>query len=372
MFDINVENIKNQDLTRNNMKDFKASVDKVNPNAFYEALVTNTNDIYKLGRVQIRIPSIHGVDSSQAYYLADSSLPWARPAILSSAANDMGQYVVPCKGARVIVSFECDDINKPIYFGGIPNLINNTKTINDNNNIFFGQELNIDSDDRILDLDENSAQYVLFKSLKGSTIIFNDKDGKESIKLIDAAGQQIIMENSSEYTLPRRGNKTNPPDTASISVITNGNLNLKSNNLNIEANTITGLPNNQLDLLFDAGTTDKSITEVDLKIFLNDYDYLDVFTYDSYTTSVVKTTALLKYTNGTNYLDGQYNISHRSWILPMTINGVSLMLVKTSTSDMITLVNSTCVVIDTTNNKVYDGNHSWTVKIYKIYGHKRS
>lgn len=237
MFDINVDRINNRNLTNSVVKEVKGLVDKIEPNAFYIAIVVNTNDPYKLGRVQIRIPAIHGVNPNQTYFISDSSLPWARPAILNGAGNDMGQFIVPSKGTRVVVSFEANDLGRPLYFGGVPTLINNTKIINDNTNIFFGQELEINTDDRITDLSNESAQQVIYKSLKGSTIIIDDKDGHESIKIIDAAGQQIIMENDSEYTLPRRGNKTNPIDTASISIISGGTVNIKCKHFNLECET---------------------------------------------------------------------------------------------------------------------------------------
>ena len=149
----------------------------------------------------------------------------------------MGQFLVPSKGNRVVVSFEFNSIDKPLYFGGLPTLHNKTKKYNDNPNVYYSNNIDIETDDRIKDLEDKSAQYVIFKSLKGSTIIVDDKDGKESIKIIDAAGQQIIMENDSTVTLNRRGNTTNPPDTASISIISNGNVNIKCKHLNIEADT---------------------------------------------------------------------------------------------------------------------------------------
>ena len=78
----------------------------------------------------------------------------------------------------------------------------------------------------------------MYKSLKGSTILINDKDGEESLKIIDAAGQQIIMKNTSEEALPRRGNSVNPPETASIDIISNGNINLNGNNVNLNGNLL--------------------------------------------------------------------------------------------------------------------------------------
>lgn len=123
-----------------------------------------------------------------------------------------------------------------MYFGGaFCKIGNHNKEYNDNPDIYFGASSEIDTDDRITDIDGEAYQ-ILYKSFKGSTILINDLDGKESIKIIDAAGQQIIMENDDLVALPRRGKETNPPSTASISIITNGDLNLKSNNLKIETN----------------------------------------------------------------------------------------------------------------------------------------
>lgn len=234
MFDLEVEQLNGRNLINKTMKSIKENKGEFNANAFYLATVVNTNDPYKLGQIQIRIPSIHGVSKSQKYYLADNSLPWARPALYQGAGNDMGQFIVPAKGTVVFVSFEYNDLNKPIYFGGLYTLKYGTKTINDNSNIYYGQELDTYTDDRITDLEDKSAQYVIFKSLKGSTIIIDDKDGHESIKIIDAAGQQIVMENNSDATLDRRGNSTNPPETASISIISNGTVNLKCKHFNLD------------------------------------------------------------------------------------------------------------------------------------------
>ena len=163
-------------------------------------------------------------------------MPWGRPSILNGVANDMGQFIVPPKGARVVVSFEYNDKSKPLYFGSIPSHYGDGKKINDNTNIFYGQGLNVTTEDRITDLDSSSAQSVLFKSLKGSTIIIDDKDGKESIKIIDASGQEIIMENTSDYSLGRRGNRVDVNPNCSITLKTVGDINLICNKLNIQAN----------------------------------------------------------------------------------------------------------------------------------------
>lgn len=237
MFDVNVNRIKNRGMFKNN--ELNSEIDKINSvsaNAFFMAIVVDTNDVYKIGRVKIRVPSLHGSSPQQKYYLPDESLPWAKPATLNCAGNDLGQYMIPTKGTRVFITFEYNDFDKPIYFGGVPTKKGNLpKEYNDNANINGGISYLIDTDDRLTDLNYDSAQTVLFKSIKGSTIIIDDKDGKESIKIIDASGQQIILENESNEKLDRRGNNTDMNESCSISLITKGNINLTCNELNINA-----------------------------------------------------------------------------------------------------------------------------------------
>ena len=238
MFDVNVNRIENSSLLRN--KDYqklKQDLGSYEPNAFYIGIVEDTNDPYKLGRIRVRVPGIHGTNDSQLYYLQTKSLPWAKPAILNSAGNDMGQFIVPAKGTRVLVSFEYNDLSKPLYFGGIPTLINNPKYYNDNKNINEGKTYEINTNDRITDLDKDSSQTVIYKSLKGATIIIDDKDGQESIKIIDAAGQQIIMGNDSTEPLPRRGSSTEPPSTAYIKIISGGTVIVECDEFNLECET---------------------------------------------------------------------------------------------------------------------------------------
>ncbi len=206
MFDNIVNNLKTTNLVNETQKEIDKYKMKIEPNAFYIGIVTNTNDSYRLGRVQVRIPAIHGNIPTQSNYLADSSLPWAKPAILNGAGNDLGQFIVPSKGTRVVVSFEYNDLKRPLYFGGIPTLHNEDKRYNDNLNTFGGAPINIFDDDRIKDLKEDTAQQVVYKSFKGATIIIDDQDGEENIKIIDQAGQVIEMGHSGN-TLERRGNK---------------------------------------------------------------------------------------------------------------------------------------------------------------------
>lgn len=235
MFDIDITKANNSKLQSDILKNKQKLQTNINYNAFYLGIVEDTNDPKGLGRIKARIPAIHGADSSQAIYLDTQSLPWATPALLNGGTNDMGQFIIPIKGSTVVMTFELDSAKDPIYFGTIPSKIGDTKSYNDNANIYNGETYDIDTDDRITDLEEDTAKQIIYKSFKGSTIMIDDKDGKESISIIDAAGQQIIMENNSDTALDRRGNKTEPPKTASIKIISAGEVSIQANSVVIDA-----------------------------------------------------------------------------------------------------------------------------------------
>lgn len=169
---------------------------------FYRAVVVDVNDPLKLGRARIRIPSIHGVSSLSPDYVDNASLPWATPAVWSSAGHNMGTFDPPTPGNRVFVTFEGGNSSYPIYFGGIPTQIGNSKYYKPQMGILYGQTQEIVTDDYNLDL-VSGTERVPFKSFKGATIIVDDYDGKEYIKIIDQAGQTFTMGNLGD-ALPRR------------------------------------------------------------------------------------------------------------------------------------------------------------------------
>ena len=124
----------------------KTLMEQINTNfsLFYRGVVVDVEDPLRLGRARIRIPSIHGVNASSSKYVPDSLLPWATPAIWSSAGNDMGEFSPPTPGNRVFVTYEGGNSDYPIYFGCIPTKIGNTKYYKPEIGIMMGeaQEVN--------------------------------------------------------------------------------------------------------------------------------------------------------------------------------------------------------------------------------------
>ena len=220
-------------------------------------IVVINEDPEKRGRVKVRIPSYHGIPSQSRTWIEDENLPWSTPGLYVSGGNDLGQRIVPSVGTRVFVIFEDGDLTKPVYLGGIPLLIGEDKIYNSRDTTVLGQgPLTISSDDIMKDInysDSQSSQGVLFKSLKGFTIYYNDTDGKEKVKIIDQAGQSIKFTSLSPV-LSRREDKEYTSGRSNISLssgrteILIGDINyIDSSNIeSYEEGIIFVLPSNSL------------------------------------------------------------------------------------------------------------------------------
>lgn len=186
---------------------------------FYRGVVVDVNDPLKLGRAKVRIPSLHGVNSRLENFVPDASLPWATPAVWSSAGNDMGTFDPPTAGNRVFVTFEGGKAEYPIYFGGIPTKIGNTKYYKPQVGVMAGITQEVNDDDYNKDI-KTGTERIPFKSFKGATIIIDDFDGNEYIKIIDQAGQTFTMGNSGD-ALPRRNGELGTSSESYIEMTNN-------------------------------------------------------------------------------------------------------------------------------------------------------
>jgi hypothetical protein len=215
-------------------------------------VVVNTNDPEKRGRIKVRIPTLHGIPNESTSWLDDEFLPWAVPGNLSGAGNDIGQRLVPLKGTRVFIMFEDGSTSTPVYLGGIPLNIGEPKLYNDEaNNVFGNNGTVITTNDMIEDFDEDSspsAQGIVFKSLKGFTIYFDDTDGKETVKIYDQAGQSFIMESLEPITEKRSASRATVQNSririthsSGINIVLDKDtIKLKNNNSTLEIDADLG------------------------------------------------------------------------------------------------------------------------------------
>lgn len=164
------------------------------------AKVVNIHDRKKIGRVQLRIPSYHGVPGVTDKYIEDAQLPWATPCFYGGCGQDWGSFMVPIPGSWVWVLFEDNDVEKPVYIGGIPSRGSSlAKEMNDLKvDITPQQPWTTVPGQPDIPFDEFEGKTwgvpergIIFKSQKGHTIMFDDTDGKESMTFMDRVGQVI-------------------------------------------------------------------------------------------------------------------------------------------------------------------------------------
>ena len=147
----------------------------------YRGVVVDNEDPLKIGRVKVRVFSLHGV-----YDISDEDLPWANYCSPFGSANS-GSFIIPEVNNTVFVAFEGGDQQYPLYLGTSYStgkedyyLVGNTS----------GRKRNI----RARTLEKpvealNNDLKVLYKSSKGSIIVFEDTDGNECVRIQDAMGQ---------------------------------------------------------------------------------------------------------------------------------------------------------------------------------------
>lgn len=160
----------------------------------FRALVVDNEDPEGIGRVKVRIYPLHGLDN-----VSDANLPWASMCSPFGSANS-GSFIVPEVGNTVFVAFEGGDSNYPIYLGSSygkgkdsPYKVGNTS----------GRKRNVRARTKERPVESlNNDIKTVYKSPKGSTIIINDTDGEETVKIQDPLGQIMAMQApmDDEYT----------------------------------------------------------------------------------------------------------------------------------------------------------------------------
>jgi len=132
------------------------------------AIVTNNKDPENLHRVKVRFPWL--ADSNESH--------WARVAS-PMAGGGRGAYFLPEVEDEVLVAFEHGSIDFPYVVGSLWN----------------GKDAPPESN-----ADGLNANRTL-RSRSGHVIRFGDKDGAESIEIIDKTGANRIVVNSKDNTI---------------------------------------------------------------------------------------------------------------------------------------------------------------------------
>lgn len=146
-----------------------------------------------LGRIKIRIPGLHPSE------VETDTLPWAMYVSNLGGGYDNGSFVIPEVGSWVMVDQE-EGTENYFYIG----VIRGTG-IEDQRGAFVPDERQIQGawtsdggpevplESRCMDSDPGKS--VLFKSIKGATIVVSDSDNEEYLDIIAHSGATIRMIN---------------------------------------------------------------------------------------------------------------------------------------------------------------------------------
>jgi len=176
----------------------------------YRAFVKDNNDPERLGRVRMEVPAVLGVGE-------ECWSDWGWPCFPYGGNEDSGMFLVPEEGASVWAEFEGGDPQFPIWSGVWLAGSNPGEQPKESSRTCAQADCK-DCEDKA-DHQANPQDHaehkkyhahppyycprfkVLFKSETGHTILADDKDGKELLKLLDRSGQTI------EFSAPVKPSK---------------------------------------------------------------------------------------------------------------------------------------------------------------------
>ncbi len=190
------------------------------------AVVTNTDDPDKLGRVKVKFPWLG--EDAESY--------WAR-LLAPGAGNQSGLCLIPAVGDEVLVAFEHGDIRAPVVLGSLWNRQSPpppATTQAGSGEMPKVQSWRSRSGHAIVMMD-TSENKVTIETAGGHTLTLDDANGKVEIRsqgglkvVLDDNASKITLESGGDVEMTSRGSlkvQTN----ASISLEASANLDLKAN-----------------------------------------------------------------------------------------------------------------------------------------------
>lgn len=212
---------------------------------FVRGTVENDCDPLSYGRVQVRIPYLHGVSIDDG--LPTERLPWAQVIYPGSSGWDFGKYDPPIIGTTVLIVFEMGDPYRPIILGNwqaipatddpnqnaqVQDLTQYGESKNAANEVgipykptamgkWFGKNRLETPKETHLTVNYEPTTRVPFKTPKGAAISINEGGETEGVSMVDRAGQGIaikgrVLDDKSQGNAEQRGTRTTHSGTQMI------------------------------------------------------------------------------------------------------------------------------------------------------------
>lgn len=188
--------------------------------------VVDNRDPKNLGRIKVRVPSIHvGIDSED--------LPWCMPNCFS-ASNGVGSFIIPEVGSTVWTAFEDGDVFKPVWLGCVysgdidkSGQVGNTGSKMRNRSV--GKT---EVPGGGFDLDKK----IIYKSASGAMLYFDDSDSNDGIVLTQSGKTSVVVANGRIHMFTEGGLSIDMRDSESDIIM---GYNQTSFRLSCDDNTIT-------------------------------------------------------------------------------------------------------------------------------------
>lgn len=202
--------------------------------------VTSLNDPDGLARIKVKYPTLWASSSS-----TECESNWAR-LVSPMAGAGRGTQFIPEVDDEVLVAFENNDVNHPYILGSLWNDMDKPP---------------LSTSEAV---DGGTVNKRIIKSRSGHTIVIDDTSGEEKISIIDKTKENsveidsknnaVTINSGADITIEGKAKLTLKGKTVSIEATQGGNMDLKANNLNVQATskaTVKG--NSGVDV--DGGTS---------------------------------------------------------------------------------------------------------------------
>ena len=197
------------------------------------ALVTNTNDPQKMGRVKVKFP-----------WLADDvESDWARVMGIG-AGDDAGFCLIPAVGDEVLVSFSHGDFSQPCVLGGLWSGKN--KLPKETAGASAGEEPKVRAwrslTGHSITVYDNADNQIEILTSGGRSITLSDKDKKITIKTsqvtVTLEDNKLSIETGTDIEL-KAGANLKVEATSNMTIKANGNLDINASGMvNIKGATV--------------------------------------------------------------------------------------------------------------------------------------
>jgi uncharacterized protein involved in type VI secretion and phage assembly len=148
----------------------------------YRGLVVDNADPQKLGRLKVLVPSVLGENVVTG---------WAMPCTPFGGADNQGMFFVPDVDAGVWIEFEEGDLEFPIWVGTFWSKPSGTTEVPKPNSEDGSEEGEA----------QDPPTKKTIKTGRGHTIQLEDKEGEESILIVEGQKKHFILMNKDGITI---------------------------------------------------------------------------------------------------------------------------------------------------------------------------